>query len=67
MTAEQKIAAMMSKASKARTSQSRSKGGRKAWQTRIKNLRARLERLESKNFSKPKTESIEVWKSRTLT
>ena len=40
MTVQEKIKAQMSKASKARTPESRSKGGELAWKTRLKNLRA---------------------------
>lgn len=48
MTAEEKISSMMSKASRARTPKSREKGGEKAWQTRLANLRAKLAKLEAK-------------------
>lgn len=38
----------MSKASKARSLESRSKGGRSAWKTRLANMRAKLEKLEAR-------------------
>ena len=44
MTVEETIKQQMSSASKSRTAESRKQGGAKAWETRIENLRAKLER-----------------------
>jgi hypothetical protein len=48
MTVEEKISQQMSKASKSRTVESRSKGGSAAWQTRLENMRVKLAKLEAR-------------------
>ena len=44
ITVSETIKQQMSAASKSRTAESRKQGGAKAWETRIHNLRAKLER-----------------------